>query len=184
MRALADIYKCPVKKTDHIVLSYDCHSAYLVIIDSASHRVWTFLMSSKDHPLHILTVFMKKFGQNSGVIRTDQGGELACIDKFCTLMLKEFGYVVKPTGSDSPQNSGAEIYNGTLAVKVWTLLYGLDLPVKFWSAALLHAVYLHNHLVHYSTGRNPYKGWHGRTPDVIHLKTFGSHVCMKMSGTQ
>jgi hypothetical protein len=58
------------------------------------------------------------------------------------------------------------------------------LPAKFWSAALLHAVYLHNRLVHSSTGRTLYEGWHGCKPDVTHLKTFGSCVCMKMTGTQ
>jgi hypothetical protein len=184
MRTLAEDYKHPNKKTDCIVLSYDGHSAYLMSVNNVSRRVWTFLTSLKDPPLHILTAFMKKFDQNSGVIRTDQGGELACSDEFCTLMLKELLYVVEPMGSDSPsQNGGVEIYNGTLAVKVWTLLYGSGLPAKFWSIALLHAVYLHNQLVHSSTGRTPYKSWHGRKPDVTHLKTFGSRVCMKMTGT-
>jgi hypothetical protein len=73
-------------------------------------------------------------------------------------MLKEFNYVVKPTGADSPsQNGGVEIYNNTLAVKVRTLLYGSGLSAKFWSAALLHAVYLHNRLVHSATGKTPLK---------------------------
>jgi hypothetical protein len=75
-------------------------------------------------------------------------------------MLKDFGYVVKPTGANSPsQNGGAEVYNGTLAVIVRTLLYGSGLPTKFWSSALLHAVYLHIWLVHTATGKTPYKGW-------------------------
>jgi hypothetical protein len=56
-------------------------------------------------------------------------------------MLDTFGYVVEPTGADSPsQNGGAEIYNNTLAVKTRTLLYGAGLPAKFWSIALLHSV--------------------------------------------
>ena len=60
-------------------------------------------------------------------------------------MLKEFGYVVEPTGADSPsQNGGVESYNHTLPVKVCTLLCGAGLSARFWSAALLHAVYLHN----------------------------------------
>jgi hypothetical protein len=129
---------------------------------------------------------MKKIGQSSRVIHTDQGDNLAHSDEFRALMLKDFGYVIKIMGSDSPsQNGGMEIYNGTLAVKVWTLvLYGSGLPAKFWFAALLHAVYLRNQLVHSSTDRTPYKGWHRRKLDVTHLKTFGSRVCMKMMGTQ
>jgi hypothetical protein len=42
--------------------------------------------------------------------------------------------------------------------------------------------YLHNRLVHSATGKTPYKGWHGRKPDVTHLKTFGLWVCMKQTG--
>jgi hypothetical protein len=66
MRAFANNYKRLDKKMDRIVLSYNGHSTNLMIINSASRRVWTFLTSSKDAPLHILTALMKKFGQNSG----------------------------------------------------------------------------------------------------------------------
>ncbi len=60
-------------------------------------------------------------------------------------MLDDFGYIVEPTGANSPsQNGSAEIYNGTMAVWVCTLLYGSSLAAKFWSATLLHAIYLHN----------------------------------------
>jgi hypothetical protein len=53
---------------------------------------------------------MKKFGIGNGVIRTDQGGELARSAAYRELMLNTFGYVVEPTGADSPsQNGGAEI---------------------------------------------------------------------------
>ena len=106
-------------------------------------------------------------------------------DTFRETMLKEFGYVVEPTDAVSPsQNGGAECYNNTLAVKVRTLLYGAGLSARFWSAALLHAVYLHNRLVHSATGKTPYEGWHGRKPNVTHLKTFGLRVCVKRMGSQ
>ncbi len=85
---------------------------------------------------------------------------------------------------DSPsQNDGAEIYNGKLAIWVCTLLYVSGLPVKFWSATLLHAIYLHNQLVHSATNKTPYKSWHGWKPDLSHLKTIGSRVCVKQSGS-
>ena len=100
-------------------------------------------------------------------------------------MMDEFAYTVEPTGADSPsQNGGAKIYNGTLAVKVRTLLYGSGLPAKFCSAALLHSIYLHNHLVHSSVGMTPYEAWYGRCPDVTFLKTFGSKVCVRQSGSR
>jgi hypothetical protein len=127
---------------------------------------------------------MSKYGAGTGLIRTDQGGKLVRSKAFYDTMLQEFGYVVEPTGADSPsQNGGAEIYNNTLAVKVCTLLYGSGLPAKFWSAALLHTVYLHNRLVHSMTNKTPLEGWHGHKPNVTHLKTFRSCVCAKRMGS-
>jgi hypothetical protein len=185
MRASTEDYKRPNKATDWVVMSYDGYSSHLVIVDSVSCRVWALLTKSKDPPINILRAFLKKFGVGSGVIRTDQGGELARSDTFCDMVLVEFGYVVKPTGADSPsQNGGTESYNHTLAVKIRTLLYGPSLPARFWSAALLHAVYLHNCLVHSATERIPYEGWYGRKPDVTHLKMFGSRVCVKRTGSR
>jgi hypothetical protein len=145
--------------------------------------VWAFLTKSKDPPINILRAFLKKFGVSMGVIRTDQGSDLTCSDTFHDMVLAEFGYVVELMGADSPsQNGGAESYNHTLAVNVCTLLHGAGLPACFWSAALLHAVYLHNRLVHFATDRTPYEGWYGRKPDVMHLKMFGLRVCVKRTG--
>jgi hypothetical protein len=99
---------------------------------------------------------MTRFASKTGLVWTDQGGELARCSAFWNMMLEEFSYVVEPTGADrTSQNGGAEIYNNTLAVKVRTLLYGSGLPAKFWSAALVHAVYLHNRLVHSALNKTP-----------------------------
>ncbi len=93
--------------------------------------------------------------------------------------------MVEPTGADSPsQNGGAEIYNNNLAVKVQTLLYGSGLPAKFRSAALLHAVYLHNRLVHSAIYQTPYEAWYCQKPDVTHLKMIGVRVCVKRMGSR
>jgi hypothetical protein len=37
--------------------------------------------------------------------------------------------------------------------------------------------------VHSATHKTPYEGWHGRKPDVTHLKMFGSCVCVKRTGS-
>ncbi len=131
MRSSTDDYKRPNKAKDHIVTSYDGHSSHLIVVDGASRQVWAFLTKSKEPPLDILRAFMTKFGIASGVVCTDQGGELARSTAFRTMMLRNFGYVVEPTGADSPsQNGGADIYNNTLVVKVCTLLYGSGLSAK------------------------------------------------------
>jgi hypothetical protein len=77
-------------------------------------------------------------------------------------------------GADSPSQNGAvEIYNAKLAVRTRTLLFGSGLPAKFWSSALVHAVYLHNRLVHTVTRRTPFEAFFGAPPDLSSLKLFG-----------
>ena len=78
--------------------------------------------------------------------------------------------MVEPTGSDSPsQNDGAERMNGTLGVMVRTLLYGADLEAEFWSAALLHAIFLYNRRVHSAIERTPFEAFHGVKPNLRRL---------------
>jgi hypothetical protein len=62
------------------------------------------------------------------------------------------------------------------------LLYMSGLPPKFWSAALLHTVYLDNRLVHLVTRRTPFEGHFGVKPDLTYLKLFGAPVCGKRTG--
>jgi hypothetical protein len=140
-------------------------------------------MTSKEPPWISSILSCDAAFRDGGFVRTDQGGELACSSSFCNTMLRTFDYVMEPTGADSPlQNGAVEFYNGHLAVKVWTLLYMSGLPPKFWSAALLHTVYLHNRLVHSVTRQTPFEGHFGVKPDLTYLKLFGVRVCAKRTG--
>jgi hypothetical protein len=183
MHASTSTYGRPNKADDRIVLSHDSFSAYLLVIDEASRYAWVFLTDGKDPPNTIIHEFLTRFGHaDGGSIRTDQGGELTRSSTF-TETIQEFHYSIEPTGADSPSQNGAvEIYNDKLGVRVRTLLYGSGLPATYWSSALQHSVYLHNRLVHSVTKRTPIEGFFGFRPDVGHLKTFGSRVCVKRSG--
>ena len=92
--------------------------------------------------------------------------------------------MIEPTGADSPSQNGAVIYNGKLAVRTRSLLFGSGLPAKYWSSALLHLVYLHNRLVHTVTKKTPFEAYFGIKPDLSLLKVFGSRVCVKRSGSR
>ena len=143
-----------------------------------------FLTATKDPPVDLIDVFLQRFGHsNGGSICSDQGGELAGLQALQDMVLRKHSYVFEPTGADSPsQNGGAESYNENLAVRTRTLLYGAGLSAKYWSSALVHAVYLHNHLVHSATKCTPFEGFYGHKPDLAGLKTFGSWVCIKRTG--
>ena len=58
------------------------------------------------------------------------------------------------------------------------------LPAKYWSSALVHAVYLHNRLVHTVTRVMPFESFFGARPDISCLKLFGSQVCVKRTGSR
>ena len=99
------------------------------------------------------------------------------------MLLPDFHYTLEPTGADSPSQNGAvEIYNDKFAVRTRNLLNSSGLPAKFWSAAILHRVYLHNRLVHGETKTTPFERYFRMKPDLSHLRVFGSRVCVKLSG--
>ena len=185
MRASSSDYSTPNLETDRVVESFDGYVAYLIIVDEASKFVWIFLRKSKEPPVELVSHFLQMYGRSSGgVIRCDQGRELARSASFRTTMMEKHLYVVEPTGADSPsQNAGAEKWNDTLAVTARALLYGAALPAKYWSAALTHAAYIHNRRVHRSIKSTPYEQWYGRRPDLRRLRVFGSRVCVKRTGS-
>jgi hypothetical protein len=152
-------------------------------VDEVSKYTWIFLTKTKDPPIELTRLFLKQFGnQDGGVIRCDQGGELAKSTEWRTATLKEFQYKVEPTGADSPsQNGQVERYNQTVATIVCTLLYGSNLPANYWSAAAIHAVYLINRRVHSATGITPFEAWWDEMPDLSALKVFGSRVSVKVT---
>ncbi|EJK69950.1 hypothetical protein THAOC_08742 [Thalassiosira oceanica] len=184
IRASKSDFSRPNLKTDRVVESFDGYSSYLIVVDEVTRHAWVFLCKSKEPPINYVSEFLYSHGLKSGgVIRCDQGGELARSKEFRKVMLERHHYKVEPTGADSPsQNGGAERLNGSLAVLVRTLLYGAELEPKYWSAALVHAVYLYNRRVHSVIKRTPYEAWHGVRPDLRRLRTFGSRVCVKRTG--
>ena len=134
-----------------------------------------FLIESKDPPVEVALDFLKRVGlDDGGMIRCDQGGELAWSEKFCTTMQRKHGYVIEPTGADDPaQNRGAESWNDTFAVTVRALLYGAALSAVYWLAALIHAVFLHSRWVHSWTNMTPHEVWYGQCPNLRRLRMFG-----------
>ncbi len=184
MRASTSDYSRPNKLHYHVVASWDGYSSYLLVVDDASRYIWVFLTTSKEPPLDIIDTFLDRFGHfKGGSVWTDQGGELARSFNFTDMILRRHKYVAEPTGADSPlQNGAVEIYNAKLAIRTRTLLFGSGLPAKYWSSALIHAIYLHNRLVHSVTHLTPFEAYFKVKPDLLCLKTFGSRVCVKRSG--
>jgi hypothetical protein len=142
IRASNEDYSRPTKNKDRVVESYDGYSSYLLVVDEVSKYSWIFLTKSKDPPIELTKLFLQEYAHvDGGKIRCDQGGELARSSEWRKMVLQEFKYYVEPTGADSPsQNGQVEKYNNTLSTIVRTLLYGSNLPAKYWSAAAVHGL--------------------------------------------
>ena len=184
MQSSTDDFMQPNPAKDRVVDSFDGYSSYLLVKDEASQKLWLFLTKSKEPPIEYASEFLHANGLTTGgVIRCDQGGELARSEKICSVMFSRHHYKVEPTGADSPsQNGSVEKMNHILAVIVRTLLYGSELEAKYWSVALVHAVYLYNRRVHRALKRTPHEAWYGRKPNLKSLRMFGSRVCVKRTG--
>ncbi len=132
MQASTLDYRCPNKASDRVVTSFDGFTSYLLIMDEALRHMWVFLTSTKDPPLDLIDKFLTRFGHpDDGLIRTDQGRELAGSQKLVGMVLWQYNFVVEPAGADSPSQNGAvETYNDKLAVQTRILLYGAGLPAK------------------------------------------------------
>ena len=133
-----------------------------------------------------MTQFFRTYGNNNGVriVRTDQGGELSNSQLF-RQTIQNAGYSVEITGADnSSQNAIAERPHRTLANMVRAGLENAGLPYRYWSDALLYAVYIKNRLPHkhFKNKKTPYEILTGNQPDLSKLRIFGSRIVTRKPG--
>ena len=145
VRSSTEDYGRSESKRDRVVKSFYRYSSYLAVVDDYSRYTWVFLCKSKEPPVDLVLEFLHQFGlPKGGLIRCDEGKELALSKRFREACLHHH-YVVEPTGPDSAQqNAGVERFNDTLAVITRSLLYSSGLTAEYWSSAIVHAAYLIN----------------------------------------
>jgi hypothetical protein len=167
-----------VTKGPCVVYSYNGNNTYILIADAKQRCSWVFCKPSKSPPVLILERFVAIHGLKDGTrfLRMDQGGEL-----WGSTQLRDIanavGYIIEPTGYNSVwQNGKVERLNDTFGIMVRCLLYSSGLSATFWSAALIHPVYLKNRSYHKAIGMTPCEGWTGIKPERDHLRTFGALV--------
>ena len=145
-----------------------------------------FLSKNKHPPIKVTKQFLRTYGNKEGtcIVRTDQGGELAR-SVLVRKALQDASYSIEITGSDnSSQNGAAERPHRTLANMVRAGLETSNLPLKYWSDALLHASFIKNRLPHYKfqLKHTPYEKLTGITPDLSNLRVFGSRIVTRRPG--
>ena len=109
------------------------------------------------------------------ILRSDNGGEY--LSNEFKQFLSDHGIKHELTVSYTPQQNGvAERMNRTLLNLVRSLLYHKNIEKRFWAEAMATAVYVRNRVTSRALPANttPHHIWHGTTPNLSHLRVFGS----------
>ena len=114
------------------------------------------------------------FGHVQGrIIRVDQDDKLARDEEWMTMALK-------PAGVDSPsQNRQATRCNKMIATKMRILLYCAQMAAQYWSAVVVHVMYIINKRVQSKFQKISNTLWWDMKSDLSTLKVFGPRVYLK-----
>lgn len=161
-------------------------SFFLLVVDDFSRYMWIELLRSKDEALACL----KRIKQRAEVdqegrlkaLRIDRGGEFNSVS--FAIFCNEHGIKHYTTTPYSPQQNGVvERRNQTVVEMARCMLKSKGVPSKYWGEAVTTAVYLLNRSPTKSVqDKTPYEAWHGKKPQVDHLRTFGCLVHVKKIG--
>jgi hypothetical protein len=173
-----------VSAGNQVAASYDGNNSYLLIVCAKARQTWIFCQAFKSPPIFIVERFLALNGLKYGprFLCMDQGDELWRSNELREVAATA-GYVIEPTGSDAAsKNSKVDRPNGTFGAMVRCLLYSAGLSAIFWSAILVHAVYLKNRPYHKALCMTPHEAWTGVKPVLAHLHTFDDLIMARKPG--
>ena len=152
---------------------------FLIKDDFSGYRV-AYMISKKDQVAEKFSEFLNKLHNETGKrvlkIRSDNGKEF--VNQFLSKICNDFNIQHQTTVEYTPEQNGKiERENRTVIEMVRTLLHSRNLNLKFWGEAVNTAVYIINRtFLTGKTNKTPYELWHGKVPDIHHLRIFGSVV--------
>jgi len=167
------------------VASINGNQYYLLMVDDAMRYITVKFLKTKDQAVQKIMNYMtyqKAWGKTPCAIRADRGTE------FVNEALREWchsqGIELQVMAPYSPsQNGVAEQMNRTLVELTHAMLSASELPEFLWEATVAHAAYLRN--MSYTKPKakgTPYQLWHGRKPNVSHLRKFGAPIWVLLQG--
>jgi transposase InsO family protein len=161
-----------------------------LFIDDATGYTWCYILEHKsdtEGTFHNGEAEMQtQYSLQAKCFRTDGGGEFT--SKRFSQYLRDHVIRKETTRPYSPQSNGvAERANRMILERVRPMLADADLSKRYWAEASMTAVYVTNvsptRALDRKLGGTPYEAWHGKQPDVNHLRVFGSlaffHVCRR-----
>ena len=161
-------------------------TAWILIADAQTKMLHGDTRVSKASPLKYLESFLQEYSPNvpNKFVVLDQGGELYRNPAILNLF-RRYKYRVYPTGADASfQNGPVERAHRTVATSIRALLFGADLPIKFWSYAFHHVLRIRNALPHRNQPSSPIFLSTGKKDNFTKLRTFGCRVHVRPPGVR
>jgi hypothetical protein len=151
----------------------------MILVDGSSGETENFFLANKEMgtTLSCLDIYRKRAENVTGKkilrLRTDNGLEFknAVWEEYCAAngIIHEF---TAPYTSAS--NGVAERANRTIMDLARAMLQDAQLPGKYWAEAAATAAYCRNRLpTRRDPETTPFERWHGKKPDVSHIRPFG-----------
>ncbi|KMQ86814.1 retrovirus-related pol polyprotein from transposon tnt 1-94 [Lasius niger] len=153
---------------------------FLLLKDDFSHFRTIYFIAKKAEVKRCIEDFLRKVEKHCprGVqtLRTDNGLEF--INWHIENLIHQFGIRHQRTIAHSPeQNGSVERENRMIGEAARTIIHAKGFELRFWAEAANTAVHVLNCTGTSSVkGLTPYELWHGRKPDIRHLKIFGEEV--------
>lgn len=146
-------------------------------IDEFSRKCWSFFLAEKSEALRTFKEFKNAAERESGellvCLRTDRGGEYnsKAFQDYCV----EHDIKRQLTAAYTPQQNGvAERKNRSILNMVRCMLFGMKVPIKYWTEATQYAVHILNRSPTKILGEvTPSEKWSKHKPSVEHLRVFG-----------
>jgi len=147
-----------------------------MVVDHASDNWETTTLKNKSDCesklKEVINKWEKQTGKHVKILRSDNGGEY--IDGLLNEWLKSKGIIHQYSlPKEKQQNGKAENAIKTCNNIARALLYQAGLPLSLWGEAVAHAAYLHNVRYSHTLRSTPHNKFHGQTPNLDRLRTFG-----------
>jgi len=149
------------------------------IVDDNSSHPWTFCLKLKSDALPTLQTWARQAEAESsekiGIIRID-GGELD--SDAMALWCDANGYTLQTTALyTSAHNGRAKRMHLTIMNRMRAMCTSTpQVPPNRWDEFAMTAGYLSARMPTRTLGKTPYEVWHGKKPDLSHLREIGSCV--------
>ena len=161
--------------------SFGGSSYFITFTDDYSRYCKIYFLRKKSEALEKFKEFKvaveKETSLNVKALRADRGGEY--MSEEFKQFLKECGIRSESTAAYSPQQNGvSERLNRTLVEAARSMISHAGLSKTYWAEAVATATYLRNRMVSTAlkSGQTPYQLWHGKKPNLKHIRVFGCTV--------